>query len=637
MSSLTLVTSCSFNPAKKVDTSNALWEEQAEKLPWFKHWDTTLVWNEPFAQWFVGGKLNASHACLDVHMNGDHKNKVALHWEGENGQKASWTYERLYQETNRLALALQKIGVKKGDIVVLYLPMIPEAAAAMLAVARLGAIHAVVFSGFSSEALQGRINDAQAKFVITATTSFRRGKNLNVQAIVDDAVKGSPSIEKVLVIARDASETITRTDKTVVYQELVNQDEKPFVKPVEMDSTDPLFILYTSGTTGKPKGIMHATGGYLTYARATFDFVFNPDEKMVYWCTADIGWITGHSYVVYAPLMHGVTMVMHEGTLDYPDAGRWWDLIERYKVTAFYTSPTALRMCIKLGDEWPEKHDLSSLKLLGTVGEPINPEVWQWYNRVIGKNNCPIVDTWWQTETGGFMISPMPKLRPITLKPGSATMPLPGIDAAVVDIDGNEVPRGTKGFLVIRKPWPGMTVGILNDPERFKEVYWSKFKGMYYPGDYAVQDADGYFWLLGRADEVVNVSGHRIGTIEVESAVVELKEFAEAAAIGVNDELRGESIVVFATLKPGFEGTQELKDKVRTKIHTSIGKFVTPKEIYFVSKLPKTRSGKIMRRLLRAVVEGKAVGDVSTLEDGASIEEIREVFKQVSGEVEKTV
>lgn len=611
--------------------SEKLWQEQAQQIPWLSPWHTTLNWYEPVAQWFIGGKLNASYACVDAHITTEHKNKIALLWEGEHHERVSWTYEKLFHEVNRFALALQRAGVKQGDVVILYLPMMPESVAAMLAVTRLGAVHSVVFSGFSSDALKGRINDAQAKFVITADLGFRRGKRLHIQDLVNQAVAQTSSIEKVIVIARDKTFAAEhKTEKTLFYHELVDPVENVFVEPVAVDSNDPLFILYTSGTTGQPKGIIHATGGYLTYVHATFKWVFDPNEQTVYWSTADIGWITGHSYVVYAPLMHGVTMFIQEGTLDYPNPGRWWELIERYKISILYSSPTALRMCIKHGDQWLKMYDLSSLKLLGTVGEPINPEVWQWYHSMIGKNLCPIVDTWWQTETGGFMIAPAPGLDLVKLKPGSATMPLPGIDAAVVDANGDEVSYGIKGYLVIRKPWPGMMVGILNDQERFKEVYWSKFKGVYYTGDYAIQDADGYFWLLGRADEVVNIAGHRIGTVEIESVVLELPSCVEAAAIGVHDNLRGETIVIFVTLKHGIEASDDLRGLILQQIHMSIGKFITPKHIYFVNKLPKTRSHKIMRRLLKAVLEGNSVGDISTLEDEASIEEVKAMYAQVS-------
>ena len=615
---------------------NLLWQEIAQKLPWFTPWHTLLTWQEPIAQWFVGGTINASYACVDVHMQTEQKNKIAIYWEGEDGKPTSWTYEQLYDEVNRCAYALQKLGVTKGDIVILYLPMIPESVAAMLAVARLGAIHSVVFSGFSGEALKSRINDAQAKFIITSDFSYRRGKTFALQNIVNGIIDQTPSVTNVMVIRREQTAPKTnQPNKNVFYEDLVQPHEKPYIKPVAMDSEAPLFILYTSGTTGSPKGIVHATGGYLTYIYATFKWAFDPQPNSVYWCTADIGWITGHSYVAYAPLMHGVTIVMQEGTLDYPDAGRWWQIIERYKVSVFYTSPTALRMCIKNGDQWPEKYDLSSLKTLGSVGEPINPPAWHWFSTIIGKDKCPIIDTWWQTETGGFMIAPTPKLNHIKLKPGSATMPLPSIDAAVVDELGNLVPPNTKGYLVICKPWPGMAIGILNDAERFKKTYWSKFKGMYYTGDYALCDADGYFWLLGRADEVVNIAAHRIGTIELESAIVELPEFVEAAAIGISDEISGEAIVIFAIVKPGITIDIALKDRIKNKIHTTIGRFITPKEIYFVEQLPKTRSGKIMRRLLKAILEEKTIGDVSTLEDGASIDEIKKIYDHVKQKLER--
>lgn len=605
------------------------WHDLALALPWFTPWHTILVSQKPVHHWFVGGTINASYACVDIHQSSSTKNKIALHWEGETGQSISWSYEKLFREVNRFAYVLAQLGVKQNDIVILYLPMIPEAIAAMLAVSRLGAIHSAVFSGFSGDALKGRINDSQATFIITSDASYRRGKVLNPLALVTQIIDQCPSIKQILVIPRVPESSRLQHEKIRFVDAIITQNEQPFVPAVPRSSQDPLFILYTSGTTGNPKGIIHATGGYLTYVYSTFKWAFAPTSDTVYWCTADIGWITGHSYVTYAPLMHGVTMVIQEGTLDFPDAGRWWQLIERYKVSTFYTSPTALRMCIKYGNEFPEKYDLSSLKLLGSVGEPINPEVWQWYHSVIGHNRCPIVDTWWQTETGGFIIAPTPGLSLVPLKPGSATKALPGIDVAVVNEQGAPVTTGSKGYLVIRNPWPGMAVGILNDHERFKEVYWTKFPGMYYPGDYATQDSDGYFWLLGRADEVVNISGHRIGTVEVESAVIELDEIVEAAAIGINDELRGEAIVIFAIVNTGITTNDHLKELMKAKVHANIGKFITPKEIYFVSKLPKTRSGKIMRRLLKAVLEGSLTGDISTLEDETSMHEIQETYRQM--------
>ncbi len=612
------------------------WEQQAEKLAWFKRWKRVLDWQEPYAHWFSGGTLNASYACVDVHIKNGLGNKVAYHCEDEQGNAVTWTYAELYKQVNQYAHALQKIGVSKNDIVMVYLPMIPQAIAAILAIARLGATHSVVFSGFSSHALKDRIDDTQAKFVITADAGVRRGKRIELKKIVDHAVSECSSIEKVLVIKRFEQEVFLQPGRDVVADDFF--EENVFVEPVAVEANHPLFILYTSGTTGKPKGLMHSTGGYLTYARTTMEWAFDPDHTSVYWCTADIGWITGHSYVVYAPLLLGLTSVIHEGTLDYPDPSAWWRLVEKYRVSIFYTSPTAIRMCIKYGDQWPAACDLSSLKILGTVGEPINPDVWRWYHERIGAGRCPVIDTWWQTETGGFMIAPTAGLDLVALKPGSATVPLPTIAAEVVDTHGNPVPAGTKGYLVIKKPWPGMTIGVYNDPERFKEVYWSRFKGMYYTGDYARVDEDGYFWLLGRADEVVNIAGHRIGTAEIESAVVTLLMIAEAAAIGVHDELRGEAVVLFVILKnSGSESHDHVKQQITQVVREYIGAFVMLCGIYCVDKLPKTRSGKIMRRLLKAVVEGSPVGDVSTLEDGASLEEAKQAYLQLQTIINKTI
>ncbi|MBY0353607.1 acetate--CoA ligase [Candidatus Babeliales bacterium] len=608
--------------------SEHFWEQQAEKLAWFKRWDKTLEWHEPYAHWFKGGQLNASYLCVDVHIKNGLGNKVAFHWEDEQGSVITWTYAELYQQVNQYAHLLQKLGVKKNDIVMVYLPMIPQAAAAILAIARLGATHSVVFSGFSSHALKDRIHDTQAKFVITADIGIRRGKTIELKKIVDQAVSDCPSIEKVIIIKRSQHELVLHEGRDIIAQE--HLEKNVFVEPVAVESNHPLYILYTSGTTGKPKGLMHSTGGYLTYVRATMQWAFNTKSDSVYWCTADIGWVTGHSYVIYAPLLLGLTSVMYEGAPDFPDPSSWWRLIEKYRVSIFYTSPTAIRMCIKYGDEWPAKFDLSSLKILGTVGEAINPEVWRWYHERIGANQCPIIDTWWQTETGGFLIAPTAGLDLVLLKPGSATLPLPTIEAEVVDAQGMAVPAGTKGYLVIKKPWPGMNIGIYNDPERFKEVYWSRFKGMYYTGDYARVDDDGYFWLLGRADEVVNVAGHRIGTAEIESAAVTLSMVAESAAIGVHDDIKGESIVLFAILKNSGVGHEhEIKQQIIKVVREHIGAFVVLRGVYFVDRLPKTRSGKIMRRLLKAVVEGSAIGDISTLEDGASLEEAKLAYSQL--------
>ncbi len=603
------------------------WEKEAEKIPWFKRWQEVLIWEEPFAKWFVGGMLNASYGCIDAHLNSWRKNKVALYWEDEHGNTKSFSYAQLHREVNKFASALKNIGVKKGDIVVLYLPMIPELVFSMLATVRIGAIHTVVFSGFSSQALADRINDTGAKVLITADFGIRRGKFVRLKDIVDNALKLTPSIEKVVLIKRTSEEAHIEEGRDLLYHELIKNAEN-YVEPEPVESTHPLYILYTSGTTGKPKGIVHSTGGYLVYNHSTYKWVFDISDESVYWCTADVGWVTGHSAIVYAPLLHGATIVIYEGAPDYPYLDRWWEIIEKYGVTILYTSPTAIRMFIRYGEDWIKKHDLSSLKILGTVGEPINPEVWEWYYKNIGNERCPIVDTWWQTETGGIMISPCPGVELLPLKPGSATLPLPGIDAEVVDDSGNPVPPDTKGYLVIKKPWPGMLMGIYKNPERYKETYWSRFKGMYYTADYAMKDREGYFWLLGRADEILKVAGHRIGTAEIESAVVSTPFAAEAAVAGVSDLIKGEAIVLFVILKEGYNPDESLKKKIIDSIRSLIGPFATPREIYFVSRLPKTRSGKIMRRILKAIVQDKPIGDVTTLEDEASVEEIKTAYEE---------
>ena len=605
----------------------SFWEKEAEKIPWFKRWEKGLVWEEPFAKWFVGGTLNASYACVDVHMHSWRKNKVAIYWEDENGNTKTISYTQLYREVNRFASALKDIGVKKGDIVVLYLPMIPELVISMLATARIGAIHAIVFSGFSSEALADRINDTGAKVLITADFGIRRGKFVPLKEIIDSALKSTPTIEKVVLVKRTQEEINMEEGRDLLYHELLTQAEN-YTEPESVESSHPLYILYTSGTTGKPKGIVHSTGGYLVYNYATYKWVFDVSDESIYWCTADIGWVTGHSYIVYAPLLHGATIVMYEGAPDYPHLDRWWEIIEKYGVTIFYTSPTALRMFMRHGEEWIKRHDLSSLKILGTVGEPINPEVWEWYYRHIGGERCPIVDTWWQTETGGMMISPAPGLGLVPLKAGSTTLPLPGIDAEVVDDSGNPVATGIKGYLVIKRPWPGMLMGLYHDPVRYKEVYWTKFKGVYYTGDYAIKDEEGYFWLLGRADETLKVAGHRIGTAEVESAVVANAFVAEAAVVGVPDPIKGEAIVIFTILKDGYKPEADVKENIIDSIRKQIGALATPREIYFVEKLPKTRSGKIMRRILKAITQGVPIGDVTTLEDEASVDEIKQLYDE---------
>lgn len=607
-----------------------LWHEQGNKLPWFKPFTRLLDWQEPVASWFSDGQLNASYACVDVHALGERKNKVALYWENEKGDAHAWTYQELYEEVNRIAHALQQFGVKQGDIVVIYMPMVLEAIATMLAVVRLGAAHTVVFSGFSSQALKDRVLDTGARIVVTADTSVRRGKIIKLKDIVDLALHDVSAVETVLVLQRTPGSCSMRAGRDHFFHDVIERNTHVYVQPAPMPATNPLFVLYTSGTTGKPKGLVHSTAGYLAYVRAAFAATFGLHDASIYWCTADLGWITGHSCVVYGPLQFGATQLIYEGAPDFPHPGRWWELIEKYKVTTFYTSPTALRMFMRFGKEWPERHDLSSLRLLGSVGEVINPEVWHWYHEVIGQNRCPIVDTWWQTETGCFMIAPaVQDNENLLLKPGSATVPLPGIEAAIVNAQGAEVEQGEKGYLVIKKPWPGMSIGILGDQERFKQVYWSKFPGWYYTGDYAQQDQDGYFWLLGRADEVLNVAGHRIGTAEIESAVVTLVEIAEAAAIGVNDPIKGESIVIFAIPCSGYQPDDACKLKIVQEVRAQIGSFVTPSGVFFVEKLPKTRSGKIMRRLLKAVVEGINLGDISTLEDEASMEEVKASFNEI--------
>ncbi|RCV63161.1 acetyl-CoA synthetase [Methanophagales archaeon] len=603
------------------------WAKEATNLEWFKPWEKVLEWEEPFAKWFVGGRLNASYLCVDSHLSSWHKNKVALYWEDEEGNTKAFSYFQLYREVNRFASMLEHLGVKKGDRVILYLPMIPELAIAMLATARIGAIHTVVFSGFSSQALADRINDTSAEVLICADVGRRRGKYIPLKTIVDEAMKTTPTIENVVVIKRTEEDINMVAGRDHLYHDLI-KDADEYVEPKQLDATHPLYILYTSGTTGKPKGVVHSTGGYLAYIYATYKWVFDISDESVYWCTADVGWVTGHTYIVYAPLLHGATVLMYEGAPDFPNQDRWWEIIEKYGVSIFYTSPTAIKMFMRYGEERIKRYNLSSLKILGSVGEVINPEVWEWYYKYIGGERCPIVDTWWQTETGGIMISPVPGIELVPLKPGSATLPLPGIDAEVVDEEGNPVDRGIKGHLVIQKPWPGMLMGLYKDPERYKEVYWSKFNGMFYTGDYAIKDEDGYFWLLGRTDEVLKVAGHRLGTAEVEGAVVTTPFVAEAAVIGTPDPTKGENIVVFAILKEGYKPAENLKQEIIKEVRKQIGPIATPHEIYFVEKLPKTRSGKIMRRVLKTIIMGKPLGDLSTLEDEASVDEVKAVYEE---------
>ena len=611
----------------------SFWNSQAKKLSWFKPWDKTLEWNPPFARWFVGGTLNASYNCLDIHQEKNAK-KPAILWEGENGDSRILTYEDLWIQVKKFSNSLKSLGVKKGDRITLYLPMIPELPISMLACARIGATHTVVFSGFSASSLRDRISDSKSKIVITADGGYRRGKVVPLKQIVDEAIEGLDFVQNVIIVERTKN-SIETTPKDKHWNDLM-KDATEDCEAEPLASNHPLYILYTSGTTGKPKGVLHGTGGYLTHLYSTFKWAFDIKDFDIFFCTADIGWVTGHSYVVYAPLMHGATEVMYEGAPDYPDTSRIWNIIQKYKVTIFYTTPTALRMFIKFGDSIPNSFDLSHLRLLGTVGEPINPKVWEWYFKMIGKEKCPIIDTWWQTETGGIMLSPLPGLETIPLKPGSVTRPIPGVDIQVVDENGAELPSNTKGYLVIRNPWPGMLLTLWGDDEKYKTVYWSKYENIYYSGDYAVRDEDGYFWLLGRADDVLKVAGHRIGTAELESSIVSHPDVAEAAVCGVAHEIKGEAIIAFVVLKQGIEKSEDdlIKEIVKI-IRTGVGPIATPEQIYFVSKLPKTRSGKIMRRLLKSIASDEKIGDISTLEDGAAVSEVQSAFDEIQKSIGK--
>jgi len=609
---------------ESIENPDKFWGGVAEELHWYKKWDRVLDESDaPFFKWFAGGKTNISYNCIDRNLAKNAK-KPAIVWEGEPGDKRTLTYADLHREVGIFANALKKIGIVKGDRVAIYLPMIPELPVAMLACARIGAIHSVIFAGFSAESIRDRVLDSETKLVITADGGWRRGKPLMLKDIVDEAVADCACVSHTLVIRRggDAFKCTMKAGRDIWYEEVAKgvSDECP---PEEMDAEDMLFLLYTSGTTGKPKGIIHTTGGYMVYAYLTTKYVFDLKPDDVYWCTADIGWVTGHSYIVYGPLANAATSVIYEGAPDTPDRGRLWDMVQRLKVTVFYTAPTAIRAFMKWGDAWPQKHDLSTLRLLGTVGEPINPEAWMWYHQVIGNERCPIVDTWWQTETGGIMITPLPGA--VETKPGSATVPFFGIDAAVVTSDGEE---SDSGFLAIRRPWPGMLRGIYGDPQRYKDTYWSKWPGVYFAGDGAKRDKDGYFWILGRVDDVVNVSGHRIGTAELESVFVEHRGVAESAVIGVKHELKGQGLVAFVSLKEGIEGTEALEKELSGLIAKKIGKFAVPERIIFSADLPKTRSGKIMRRLLRDVAEGRALGNVTTLADATVVDQLKKQYTE---------
>jgi len=603
------------------------WAQQAAELVhWDQDWHTICEWDLPYAKWFVGGKLNVSYNCLDRHVLAGKGDKVAIHWEGEPGDTRTITYSQLLDEVQKFSNVLKSLGINKGDRVNIYLPMVPEAAVAMLACARIGAAHSVVFGGFSSQALADRINDAEAKVLITADGGYRRGDVFALKPAADEAIANTPTIEHVVVVKRGGNEVNMVAGRDHWYHDLMSTAD-PVCVAEAMDSEQLLFLLYTSGTTGKPKGIMHTTGGYLTHVTYTHKYVFDlHPETDVYWCTADVGWITGHSYIVYGPLSNGATQVIYEGVPNYPANDRLWSIVEKYGVTIFYTAPTAIRTFMKWGDEEPAKHNMSSLRLLGSVGEPINPEAWMWYRDTIGRGECPVVDTWWQTETGGIMISPLPGAT--TLKPGSATFPIPGISAEVVDDAGNRVEHGG-GYLTLTRPWPGMLRGLWNDPDRYQETYWSRFPGRYFAGDGAKLDAEGYLWLLGRVDDVMNVSGHRISTTEVESALVSHQAVAEAAVVGANDPTTGQAIIAYVTLRTGFDVSES---DLRNHVAKEIGAIAKPKMIYFTPELPKTRSGKIMRRLLRDVAEGRNLGDTTTLADASVVNELQKRAAQAPSE-----
>ena len=609
--------------AASVKSPEKFWAREAAELFWQKKWSRVLEWKFPFAKWFVGGQINASENCLDRHLDGPRRNKAAIIWEGEPGESRTLTYHQLHREVCIFANILKRNGVKAGDRVLIYMPLIPEAVVAMLGCARIGAVHSVVFGGFSSESIRDRIQDSGATYVVTADGGYRRGQIVTLKQNVDHALADDKQVRKVIVFRRTHLDIHIKEGRDIWWHreaEYVNAD----CPPVALDSEHPLFILYTSGSTGKPKGILHTTGGYLAGTAATTKYVFDLHESDVYWCTADVGWITGHSYLVYGPLLNGATCMLYEGAPNWPEPDRFWKIIAQYGVTILYTAPTAIRAFMKWGDEYPKKHDLSSLRLLGTVGEPINPEAWMWYHKHIGSGRCPIVDTWWQTETGAIMITPLPGATP--LKPGTATLPFFGIDAAVVDDNGKEVGANEGGKLVIRKPWPAMARSIYGDKVRFRKQYWTEVKGVYFTGDGARRDEDGYFWIVGRIDDVLNVAGHRLGTAEVESAIVSYPSVAEAAIVGRPDEIKGQAIVAFVTLRSGETASTGMADKIRNHVAQAIGPIAKPDDIRFTEALPKTRSGKIMRRLLKQIASGSAIsGDTTTLEDFSVLSKLRGV------------
>ena len=598
---------------ESIQSPSKFWSKEAKELHWQKKWSKVLQWTPPFAKWFVGGKINASENCLDRHLNGPRKNKAAIIWEGEPGETRTITYAQLHREVCKFANALKNQGIKKRDRVIIYMPMVPEAAIAMLACARIGAVHSVVFGGFSAASILDRVEDSGASAIITADGGWRRGKVVPLKANVDEALKKSKLVKKVIVLERCKNEVKMKRGRDIWWHKAM-ENASTDCPPAQLDSEHPLYILYTSGSTGKPKGILHTTGGYLTGTYSTTKYIFDIRDDDIYWCTADVGWVTGHSYIVYGPLLNGATCLMYEGAPNFPDFARFWDIIERHGVTIFYTAPTAIRAFIKAGDHLPEAHDLSSLRLLGSVGEPINPEAWMWYHEKIGGGKCPIVDTWWQTETGAIMISPLPGATPT--KPGTATLPFFGIDAAILDETGKECKANEGGRLVIRKPWPSMLRTIYGDKRRFKKTYWDDYEGIYTAGDGARRDSDGNFWIVGRLDDVLNVSGHRLGTAEVESALVSHPSIAEAAVVGRPDEIKGQGVVAFVTVKEGIKHGAKLVTTLRNHVSKEIGPIAKPDDIRFANALPKTRSGKIMRRLLKEICAGGEVsGDTTTLED----------------------
>ena len=600
------------------------WAKFAEELHWFRKWDKVLEWDPPYAKWFTGGKINVSYNCIDRHLTAGRRNKAALIWEGEPGDWKVYTYWDLYREVCRFANGLKSLGVTKGDRVTIYLPMVPELPIAMLACARIGAPHSVIFGGFSAESIRDRLNDSQSKLMITADGGYRRGNIIQLKQNADDALEDAPSVEHMIVLRRTEHADDRMVDGRDVWWHDLVANRPMTCDPEPMDSEDMLYLLYTSGTTGKPKGIVHTTAGYLLGTYATAKWIFDLKDDDVYWCTADIGWVTGHSYIVYGPLANGATTVMYEGSPDYPDLDRFWAIVAKYAVSIVYTAPTAIRTFMRWGEHYPRRHDLSSIRLLGTVGEPINPEAWMWYWEHIGGGRCPVVDTWWQTETGMVLIAPLPGIT--TLKPGSATRPFPGIEAEVVDEVGNPVGRGGGGYLTIKRPWPAMLRNIYGDPQRYVDQYWSRYPGVYFTADGAKTDQDGDFWLLGRVDDVINVSAHRISTMEVESALVDNPKVAEAACIGKTHEIKGQAIVGFVTLKNEVTASNEVIAELKQHVTTKIGAMARPDDIYFTAELPKTRSGKIMRRLLRDVAEGRALGDTTTLADPAVVESLKEQY-----------